>query len=161
MIDKSAWGSSMWNTIHFVALGYPNNPSEIDKKNYKTFYENLHKIIPCDVWSKHLESNLSDLPVSKFLDSREKLFEWTVLLHNTVNKLLNRKEWSVKKAYRHYTYPLFNLRDSTKCFNNSYLFIIFLLIILIIFILIKFKIVNFTKINLKNKKIINRIIDII
>ena len=39
MIDKNSWGEYLWHTIHFVALGYPNNPSDIDKKNYKNFFE--------------------------------------------------------------------------------------------------------------------------
>ena len=164
MIDKNAWGSSMWNTLHFVALGYPNNPSEVDKKNYKNFYEKIQTIIPCEECSKHLETNLSEIPIDKYLDSKDKLFEWTVLLHNSVNKMLNKSEWSIKKAQRHYTYPLFNLRDSTKCFNNSYFLIILLLIILILTFFIKFKIINlkYFKIdNFKKKKIIKNIVDLV
>ena len=40
MIDKNVWGSHLWYSMHFIALGYPNNPSNADKNNYKNFYEN-------------------------------------------------------------------------------------------------------------------------
>ena len=132
MIDKNSWGEYIWHTIHFVSLGYPRNPSNIDKKNYKIFYENLKNVIPCDECSKHLEETLKKIEINNFLSSREKLFEWTVLLHNEVNKLLKRKQWSVDSAFSYYTNPLFNLKNSTKCFNKSYLIIILLLLIILI-----------------------------
>ena len=28
------WGRQAWHFIHMVALTYPNNPTEADKKNY-------------------------------------------------------------------------------------------------------------------------------
>ena len=144
MIDKNSWGEYMWHTIHFVSLGYPNNPSDIDKTNYKNFYENLQNVLPCDECAKHLEQNLKKLPVTNYLSSREKLFEWTVLIHNKVNKKLGRREWNVKEAHKYYTDPLFNLKNSAKCFNNSYLFISVLLFIIILIILF-----NNTKISKK------------
>ena len=139
MVDKNAWGEYLWHTIHFVALGYPKNPSEKDKTNYKLFYENLKNVIPCEECSKHYEKNLKEINVKNFLETKEKLFEWTVLIHNQVNKLLNRSEWSVKKAYSFYTSPFFNLRNSTKCFNNTYILIIIILLCIIGYMIYKNK----------------------
>ena len=56
------------------------------------------------------------------------MFEWTILIHNEVNRMLGKSEWSVKEAYNYYTNPFFNLKNSTKCFSNSYFLIVLLLI---------------------------------
>ena len=35
-IKPSIWGPHGWKFMHYVSLGYPNNPTENDKLNYKT-----------------------------------------------------------------------------------------------------------------------------
>jgi|TARA_B110000259_G_scaffold163323_1_gene188571 hypothetical protein len=134
-MDKNIWGKHMWNTIHFVALGYPNNASNVDRDNYRNFYINIEKIIPCQECATHLKENLSDIPIDTYLNSREKLFEWTVLLHNLVNKHLGIREWSYDEAYKYYTNKNFNLNSYIFCYNKLFIIIIVLLIIIIFFIL--------------------------
>jgi len=36
-INPNVWGPTFWDTLHFTAFGYPNNPNEIDKDSYKHF----------------------------------------------------------------------------------------------------------------------------
>ena len=38
MLSKEIWGPHLWYSMHFIALGFPNEASSIDKKNYKNFY---------------------------------------------------------------------------------------------------------------------------
>ena len=45
--------------------------------------------------------DLSD-QVDHFLFNKQDLFQWTVLLHNIVNKSLGKKEWGFKEAWDHY-----------------------------------------------------------
>ena len=134
MIDKNSWGEYLWHTIHFVSLGYPNNPSSNDKKYYKDFYVNLKNVLPCQECSEHYGENLKKYNIDNFLDTKEKLFEWTVLIHNEVNRMLGKSEWSVKEAYNYYTNPFFNLKNSTRCFSNSYFIIVVLLILVLLII---------------------------
>lgn len=138
-IDKNNWGIHLWHSIHFVSLGFPKEPSNADKTNYKNFYENLPNVIPCQECSEHLKENLNKLPIDNYLDSPKKLFEWTVLLHNEVNKLLGKREWSIEKAYNYYNDPHFNFKNNNKCFNNYYFFISILLFIIIIALIFKDK----------------------
>ena len=105
MINKEIWGKHIWYTIHFIALGFPNKASNIDKKNYKNFYMNLPNIIPCQECEKHLITNLNNYPIDNYLDTKERLFEWTVILHNQVNKILGKNEWSLDKANKYYKDP--------------------------------------------------------
>lgn len=136
MTNKDIWGSHMWYTIHFIALGYPNEASSIDKKNYKNFYINLPNIIPCEECAKHLVTNLNKYPIDNYLDSKERLFEWTVLLHNEVNKMLGKGIWSLEKANKYYSNFNIKLEETKKCFNKAYLIIIILLM-MILYVLIK------------------------
>jgi len=136
MLSKETWGPHLWYSMHFIALGFPNEASSIDKKNYKNFYINLPNVIPCEECSKHLAINLNNYQIDNYLESREKLFEWTVIIHNEVNKLLGKEIWSVDKALKHYNNFNIKLEETKKCFNKAYLIIIFLLIV-ILFILIK------------------------
>ena len=138
MINKEIWGKHIWYTIHFIALGFPNKASNIDKKNYKNFYMNLPNIIPCQECEKHLITNLNNYPIDNYLDTKERLFEWTVILHNQVNKILGKNEWSLDKANKYYKNFNIKLEETKKCFNKAYIIIILLLII-ILYILLKNK----------------------
>jgi hypothetical protein len=91
-LPPSSWGPFFWHTIHIVAIGYPLQPSYSEKKAAKEFYESLVFLIPCPVCRQHYEAYLKENPISPFLDSRETLFEWTVKIHNLVNKDLGKPE---------------------------------------------------------------------
>jgi hypothetical protein len=140
-MDKNIWGKHFWFTIHYAALGYPKDASTEDKKNYKNFYEIISKVLPCDYCSSHYEELLKEIPVDNFLDNRDKLFEWTVIIHNRVNRDLKKPEWELEDAKNFYV-----LNHGPKNIKNyhSNKIIIFISIILFILLIIKLK---------KNKKI--------
>jgi hypothetical protein len=96
------WGPFFWHTIHVVALGYPKEPTYIDKKSAKEFFESLQYLIPCGVCREHYREHLADNPVSVFLDSRNDIFKWTVMIHNRVNKMLNKPEWTEDEVLEYY-----------------------------------------------------------
>ena len=37
-LAPNVWGNHGWGFIHYVALGYPDEPSMIDINNYKSFF---------------------------------------------------------------------------------------------------------------------------
>lgn len=125
---KPNWGPHLWKSIHYIALGYPENPSREDRQNYKDFFYTLKYIIPCKYCRDHYKDNINDLPnIDMYLDTTVRLFEWTVLLHNKVNLMLNKPEMTLKDAYDLYT---------NKNKNNIYLIIGIILCIIILFLLI-------------------------
>lgn len=105
MPDPTVWGPHMWNTLHYVALGYPDNPSIIDKNQYADFFMSLHKVIPCITCAKHYQEMVQSLSVVPFLESQSSLFEWTVKIHNLVNKRLGKPEVTVEKALEMLNHP--------------------------------------------------------
>jgi hypothetical protein len=103
-VSPNTWGPSFWQTIHYISLGYPDNPSMIDQKNYQKFFENLHTVLPCLKCSINYKDHLNEVPLtSKELVGPKSLFFWTVKLHNIVNKSLNKPLVSNDAALNMYT----------------------------------------------------------
>lgn len=89
-INPKIWGPYFWQTFHFTAFGYPENPNDEDISAYKNFYIHFTKILPCDKCSVSSQEiiNVNDLDES--LKSRETLIQWSYDFHNSVNKKLNK-----------------------------------------------------------------------
>lgn len=90
-IPPSVWGPPLWKSIHYVALGYPANPTPEERRVYKTFFDQiLEHLIPCHVCSENYHRHLVELRGSWSDETRfsspDGLFDWTVALHNLVNR---------------------------------------------------------------------------
>lgn len=90
-INPRHWGPHMWKSIHFVAFGYPQNPTKEDAENYKKYYMSLPYVLPCDECKEHFTQIMKD-PNTTIKDSdlknQETLARWTYNIHNIVNKRL-------------------------------------------------------------------------
>ena len=104
-IKPSAWGPGAWKLIHYAALAYPENPTNEDKQNYMNFFTSLQYILPCPACAKNFKKNLEKFPLRESLDNNKTLFQWTVDIHNEVNKESNKKEYSYEEALEIYTKP--------------------------------------------------------
>ena len=93
-LPPAVWGPFFWMTIHITALGYPVQPSYTDKKAAKDFFESLATLLPCPTCREHYKQHVAANPLTPHLDKREDLFKWTVALHNQVNKMLGKAEWT-------------------------------------------------------------------
>lgn len=100
------WGPPTWHAIHYIALGYPSRPDDDDRATYRAFFELLGRVLPCKLCTGHYAENLKQLPLEPHLESPERLFEWTVLLHNNVNRAAGKREWSVAEAREFYLHRL-------------------------------------------------------
>jgi hypothetical protein len=89
-VSSIVWGPPMWLMIHIIALGYPKKPTYADKKAAKEFFESLQFLLPCEICKTHLKVHLRKHPITPFLDRRDDLFKYTVMLHNEVNISLNK-----------------------------------------------------------------------
>ena len=98
----SVWGPFFWHTIHIVALGYSKNPTYTDKKCAKEFYESLAFLLPCSICREHYKGYLQEKPISTFLDSRTDLIKWTIQIHNKVNQMLGKPEWTLEEVLSYY-----------------------------------------------------------
>ena len=103
MVDPTVWGPPIWSTIHYVALGYPTEPTQEHMDVYRTFYMTIGRVLPCykcrDNFQRHIEAIE---PIEQALASRDSLFAWTVALHNMVNKDGKKPLMDVERAKVYY-----------------------------------------------------------
>lgn len=83
------WGPHFWETLHCASAGYPLEPTDLDKKNYKDFYISVGNVLPCrfcresykDFTTKEEETQIND----SIFESRDNLMRWVYKLHERVN----------------------------------------------------------------------------
>ena len=127
-LPPTVWGPFFWHTIHIIALGYSDKPSYAQKKAAKEFYESLAILIPCPICREHFSKHLETYPLTPHLDRRKDLFKWTVVLHNEVNKSLNKPLFEEHEVIKYYTRlgararsPVINHTDFEESDTKSFL----------------------------------------
>ena len=136
------WGPHGWKFIHFIALGYPNNPTEQDKVKYKNFFYLLGDVIPCIICANHYKKNLEKINIDSYLSSKNSLIEWTILMHNEVNKSNGKKTYTYQEGIKMiidgqgpiHCKEDFSNTNPIKSNSNNYILIIFLVLIIILLI---------------------------
>ena len=110
-LSPNVWGKEGWRFIHYVAVTY--HPSK--KEEYLQFFQNLPEILPCPVCGVHFKLNMEKHP-PKMNDAKE-LFDWTVDMHNFVNQMNGKKQFTYKQAHD----ELFKKEFKTSDFTNALL----------------------------------------
>lgn len=105
MVEPAIWGPPFWATIHYVALGYPKEPTPHEQWAYTQFFTAMGDVIPCGKCRAGYQDKLRAYPVDA--SSGDALFEWTVAIHNMVNESTGKPPWTVAQTREYYlsTYP--------------------------------------------------------
>ncbi len=101
------WQPLTWHIFHTIALNY----NEEYKDKYITFFNTFKTIIPCKICREHFIKNINKPDMSMSIENNinnERFFNWTVDLHNLVNKMNHKTQWSYDYALKHYTSNNFN-----------------------------------------------------
>ena len=88
VFDSKIWGPPMWFFLHTSAMCYPIRPSEVTKKKFYDFFQNLHLFIPVESMGSYFSKLLDEYPISPYLDNRESLIRWVWFIHNKINEKL-------------------------------------------------------------------------
>ena len=154
MSGPDVWGPHGWKFIHFVALGYPSNPSSKNKEDYYDFFHTLQNVIPCSICGNHYKELLKKNPITDaILSSRQKLIEWTILIHNKVNESIKKKVYTIDEAMKEINKNIITECDIVtppeskpgieKFTNNNdnqkYIYISIIIVLLIIIMIIVYK----------------------
>lgn len=97
-IAPDIWGPSTWTFLHLIVLAEQDDVSD-RLVHYKQLYELLTYLLPCAKCRKHLQENIKSLKDIENLQSKRELFDWTTQLHNNVNKLGNKKQYSMNESF--------------------------------------------------------------
>lgn len=98
-VDIKVWGPIYWNFIHTLAYTYDN----INKVSYVKIYNNISQILPCLKCKKDFSKLINKYPPSKYCTNRESVINWTIMLHNNVNKKIGKPVINKEKSDSIYT----------------------------------------------------------
>ena len=86
------WGPLLWTFLHTMSFNYPVKPTLENKKHYRNFVLNLRNVLPCKYCRMNLTNNLKKKPLQMcHMKSRETFSRYIYELHETVNRMLNKK----------------------------------------------------------------------
>lgn len=140
-LESNIWGPKAWFFMESIALGYPTNPSDEDKKKTKRFFHALDFLLPCEKCRIHYKENLKKYPIDQYLQNRDKLFEWINKIHNEVCNSTGKKKLNVEDRLNYYlklyypnAYKPINLRKKKIKENNIKMIYILVFIYIIIYL---------------------------
>lgn len=88
------WGPHGWIYLHSVAFGYPLEPNNEDKENYKIFFEKVGDTLPCkycrESYKQFIKEDKTALTYET-MESRETVTRWLYEIHEAVNRKLRMK----------------------------------------------------------------------
>lgn len=100
IMSPDVWGPHGWKFIHYITLGYPEYPTQMQKDKYKAFFLLLKDVLPCSLCANHYKENLQKYPISEqILNSRDKFVKWGIDVHNSVNKFNKKPVLDYISAY--------------------------------------------------------------
>ncbi len=100
------WQPLTWHLFHTMALNYNKDY----QSEYIKFFHSIKFIIPCKVCKEHFIKNITSKP-EMYIENNineDKFFNWTIDLHNSVNKMNHLSQWSYQQAKEYYTIHNFN-----------------------------------------------------
>ena len=101
LIGKNVWGPALWKALEYIAMGYPMEPTDEQKEDYRNYFNNFYKVIPCSICSNHYQEHLKTFPLSDMvMQSRHSLVDWLIAVHNEVNKMNNKPQLSREDAMK-------------------------------------------------------------
>jgi hypothetical protein len=106
-MQTNIWGPAQWHFLHTMSFNYPVNPTLKDKKHYRDYVLNLKNVLPCKYCRINLANNLKKKPLQMcHMKSRETFSRYIYELHETINKMLNKKSTltycDVRERYEHF-----------------------------------------------------------
>jgi hypothetical protein len=106
-IPKNRWGNSFWFMISHCPIYASEKLSDSWNLSYKSFISGLQWTLPCGECRDHIAYNLQELEsrnvsIDDYLTTNRKIFEFSVILHNEVNVMLNKPKITLQEAYNIY-----------------------------------------------------------
>ena len=85
------WGEPAWTFNHAVTFGYPINPTEQQKTEYKNYFFSLGDVLPCRYCRESYKEFITKgkyALTNEILAGRDTLTRWLYDIHEEVNKKL-------------------------------------------------------------------------
>jgi hypothetical protein len=84
-LESKVWGPKAWFFIDSVCLSYPLNPTQLEKQQYKNFFNSFPIILPCGKCRIHFNEYIIKHPLDDtVLSSKDNLIRWILNAHNNI-----------------------------------------------------------------------------
>lgn len=102
--DPRVWGPHLWKYMHCAAANYPDNPSDKQIDDMKTWLKTLTVTIPCQACRHHYGNYIQKYGpnLDEICSSKDNLFKFIVDIHNKVNERNNKPIVSLEEAKEMY-----------------------------------------------------------
>lgn len=96
------WARPMWRVIHQIGLTTDLTSSTDSRRGFVDFMNSLKKAIPCTECRLHYTQYIDSHPYPSVDTKTDKtvFFEYTVDLHNSINKRLGKKTYTLDEAWK-------------------------------------------------------------
>lgn len=113
-MNPEIWGPPFWFVLHSVSINYPDNPNYLDKQQHFLFFQSLKQVLPCHKCRIHYDKYLNENPIIPYLDNKKNLMLWVLKCHNNVNKINNKKLFTLEEKKQLY-HNIYTNNDKFKC----------------------------------------------
>ena len=90
LMQTDLWGPIEWESMQNKAFGSPVVFDNETKNKYRTYFEINVQIIPCSMCQSAFGNMIKYIPITDYLDGRDSLCFWIFMMHNLVNRKLNK-----------------------------------------------------------------------
>ena len=119
-MDPQIWGKHGWIFLHSVTLAYPDEPTENDKQNYRTFFNILPMILPCSACRQNLNNHMEKVSLEQALTNKKSLVKWLIAVHNETNTTLGKPILSYEEVIAIYKQLYSQSKtDKLELFTNT------------------------------------------
>jgi hypothetical protein len=101
-ISTEVWGRYFWYVLHTMSYTYPEYPTQVTKRKYYDFINNLPIFLPEPSMGDKFAEFLDRYPVQPYLDNRESFMRWLHFIHNRYNVLLGKPQITFYQALDNY-----------------------------------------------------------
>jgi FAD-linked sulfhydryl oxidase len=95
-LDKDSLGKSTWNLLHTIAASFPEEPTQRQQTDVKTFFGTLSRLYPCEYCARDFQKEIKENPIQA--SSGEELSQWLCKIHNIVNLKLGKPMFDCNKV---------------------------------------------------------------
>jgi FAD-linked sulfhydryl oxidase len=82
--------------LHCIVMTYPARPSAKKQQEMVDFLKSFGRVLPCKICRKNFDQYLQKNPIRA--ETRIKLRDWVIDLHNAINKRLGKRVLSHTEA---------------------------------------------------------------
>lgn len=95
-MQTDIWGNHEWKSMAYKAFASPEVFTIEDKERYKTFYIVNTTVLPCKMCRESFSMIMKYIPIDDFLEGRYSLCYWLFIVHNLVNRKLEKALYEFK-----------------------------------------------------------------